>query len=268
MKKLLVSSMVTLVAVLVLSCIVIAQNQPAAPAAQQQARPETKPWNLPEQPRTGAAPAAPAPRPALFFREEWKMPAGEPRASNPDPCCWPLTSESVASSNLELNVYGSGKDLNLVGNPGDDFNPIHSWTGLCPTACALTFKDKNNYVDLSKGKIRWNTKVVGFHVVHPLIKLADGTYLLGDFPDGATGDWKTSEFYPSEIRWLRADTDRVTGYGNWITKPDLTKVDEVGYADLMPGSGHNGAAGIDVALMEVYGKSVSRSGSVQSQLNK
>src|SRR5579872_6972632 len=131
MRKLFVSSMFVLVAVLTFSSFVMAQNQggagaPAAPAA----RPETKPWNLPEQPRT-TPPPAPVARPPLFFKQEWKIPAGEPRASNPDPCCVPLSQESVANPNLVLKAYGVGKDLNIVGTSGDEGNPLHLWTGLC-----------------------------------------------------------------------------------------------------------------------------------------
>jgi hypothetical protein len=94
-----------------------------------------------------------------------------------------------------------------------------------------------------------------------LIKLADGTYLLGDFSEGNSEDWRMTEFYPSEIRWIRMDADRVISYGNWILKPDLTKVDEVGWADLMPGSGHNQGGYDDVGALEVYGKPVSRDSS-------
>jgi hypothetical protein len=35
-------------------------------------------------------------------------------------------------------------------------------------------------------------------------------------------------------------------------------VDEVGFADLMPGSGHGPGGWVDVASIEVYGKAVKR----------
>lgn len=234
--------------------LVLGQN----PDATQADRPETKPWNAPMKPRTGPQVPAAAPRPSLFFKEEWKKPVGGSITPFPDPCCWSLTSESVASPNLELKLYGATREISLVGTAGDENNPIHAFTGLCSTPCALSFKDKDNYVDLTRGKIRWVAKTAGFHAVRPLIKLADGTYLLGDFSEGNSEDWRTTEFYPSEIRWIRMDADRVTSYGNWILKPDLSKVDEVGWADLMPGSGHNQGGYDDVGAMEVYGKPVSR----------
>jgi len=39
---------------------------------------------------------------------------------------------------------------------------------------------------------------------------------------------------------------------------DLSKVDEIGFADLMPGSGHGAGGWVDVAQIEVYGKPVAR----------
>ena len=41
------------------------------------------------------------------------------------------------------------------------------------------------------------------------------------------------------MRWLPLDITRVVTRGqSWVEKPDLTRVDEVGFADLHPGSGH------------------------------
>jgi len=45
----------------------------------------------------------------------------------------------------------------------------------------------------------------------------------------------------------------------WITNPDLSRVDEVGFVDLMPGSGHGNGGWSDLAWIEVYGKPVPRS---------
>ena len=49
---------------------------------------------------------------------------------------------------------------------------------------------------------------------------------------------------------------------------ELVENFEISCADIVAGSAHNGSAGIDVATMEVYGKPVSRSGTVQSELSK
>jgi hypothetical protein len=191
-------------------------------------------------------------RPSLFFREEWKqVPGGGEHA---------VTVEATANSALELKLYGpSAKDIQLTGTAGDQNNPIHLWTGLCENTCAAALRDKNNYVDLTGlAKIRWVTKVSGFHQVHPILKLANGTWLVGDHADGSTVDWHENEFSISEVRWLRLDVNKVLAKGVWVEKPDLTKVDEVGFTDLMPGSGHGPGGWSDVAWIEVYGKPVKR----------
>jgi len=41
-----------------------------------------------------------------------------------------------------------------------------------------------------------------------------------------------------------------------VEKRDLSKVDEIGFADLMPGSGHGAGGWADVAAIHVFGGSV------------
>ena len=216
---------------------------------------------LAQQGAVPAAPAAPgAPRAAapargrapLFFREEWKQtPAGGEH---------PVLPESIGNQNLELKLYGTtSKEVQLTGSATDENNPTHVWTGLCSTPCAVAFRDKNNFADLSGlSRIKWVTKVSGFHQVRPIVKLADGTWLVGDHTDGSTADWLTSEFSLADVRWLRLDINTVVTKGNFVDKPDLGKVDEIGFADLVPGSGHGAGGWVDVAAVEVYGKSVKR----------
>jgi len=191
-------------------------------------------------------------RPPLFFRESWKQVAGGGEH--------PITPDAVANPNLELKLYGaSGKDIQLTGSEKDENNPIHMWTGLCATPCAAALRDKNNYVDLTGlGRIRWVTKVSGFHQVRPIVKLADGTWLVGDHTDGSTLDWLESDFTVADLRWIKLDIEKVLTKGPWVEKPDLSKVDEVGFVDLLPGSGHGQGGWIDVAAIDVYGKPVKR----------
>jgi hypothetical protein len=219
----------------------------------------------------GNAPAAtPAARPParsrapLFFREGWKQtPAGGEH---------PVTPESVANPNLELKLYGTtGKDVQLTGAATDENNPTHVWTGLCSTPCAVAFRDKNNFADLSGlARIKWVTKVSGFHQVRPIVKLADGTWLVGDHADGdgTTENFIETEFSISSVRWLKLDINTVTTVhaersvrpetGRWVEKPDLSRVDEIGFADLMPGSGHGWGGFVNVGRIDVYGNSVKR----------
>ena len=200
--------------------------------------------------------------PPLFFSEEWKRPA-DARGQVP------VTLENVSNGNLELKVYGrDAKNLNISGEAGNATGPINLWTGLCTEPVAATLRDKKNYVDLTGlAKVRWITRASGFHVVRPVVKLADGTFLVGDHTEASTTTFLESEFSFTGMRWIKLDSERVvtTGvYGpvgeasSWIEHPDLSKVDEVGFADLMPGTGHGSGGWINVAKFEVFGKPVPR----------
>jgi len=203
----------------------------------------------PATPRAGERTGARAP---LFFREEWKTVANGGEHG--------VTQDQVASTNLELRLYGpSSKEVQALGSAQDPSNPPHVWTGLATSPVAVALRDKANYVDLSGlARIRWQTKVSGFHKVRPIVKLADGTWLVGDHTDGSTLDWHDSDFSIAEVRWLKLDIDKVLTKGNFVEHPDLTKVDEIGFTDLMPGSGHGPGGWSDVAWFEVYGKPVKR----------
>ena len=138
---------------------------------------------------------------------------------------------------------------------------------MCPPV-AVTLRDTSRYVDLTGfAKIRWVTRVSGFHVVRPVIKLADGTWLVGDHTDGedrpgagsgASTDFIETEFSLAPVRWLKLDPVRMVTVGTWVEKPDLSKVDEVGFADLMAGSGHGWGGFVNVGRIEVYGTPVRR----------
>jgi hypothetical protein len=205
----------------------------------------------------GAAPGAragggPARRPPLFLKEEWKQ--------NEKSDEHPITQESVANPNLELKLYGpNAKEMAITGRAGDENNPIHVWTGLCTGPCGVLLRDKTNFADLSGlARIRWNTKMSGFHQIRPVVKLADGNMYVGDQADGSTRDWIVSEISFADLKWLKLDPARAVTTGNLLDKIDLSKVDEVGFVDLMPGSGHGAGGWVDVAEIEVYANKVAR----------
>jgi hypothetical protein len=207
----------------------------------------------PPQAPAGARQGGPAARrPPLFFREEWKMVVSQQEH--------PVAGNELSNPNLELKLYGTAsKEIQLTGVAGDESNPVHVWTGSCTSPCAVAFRDKTNMVDLSGlARIRWNTKMSGFHQIRPIVKLADGTWLVGDRADGSPRDWIVSEFFLADVRWLRLDIAQVVTKGTILDTVDLTKVEEVGFADLMPGSGHGPGGWADVAQVEVYGKPVPR----------
>jgi hypothetical protein len=201
--------------------------------------------------RAGGRGQAPQP-PSLFFKETWKEAPGNV----------PVTQAFVVNPDLQLNIYGAGKEDFGVTSEG---NVPHIWTGLCASSCALTLSNKDSFVDLTgKARIRWYTKTSGFHEVRPVLKLADGTWLIGDHVDANTFDYKESEFYLSEVRWLKLDMPKVQTKGILLDKVDLSKVDAIGFADLTPGSGHGTGGYSDVAWIEVYGKPVKRDAATPS----
>lgn len=203
-----------------------------------------------QEPARGRGAAPRVTRPPLFFREEWKQtPAGGEHPVDP--------AAALSNAGLELKLYG--KEVLLTGSAQDENNPVHLWTGLCATPCAVALRDRNNYGDLTGlARIRWVTKTSGFHLVRPIVKLADGTWLVGDHTDGSTIDWLQSEFSLADVRWLRLDINAVVTKGTIVEKPDLSKVDEIGFVDLTPGSGHGPGGWIDVAAIDVFAKPVKR----------
>jgi hypothetical protein len=188
----------------------------------------------------------------LFFKEEWKTDAGATEHA--------ISQDAVSNSNLELKLYGpTAKEFLVAGSPTNETNPVHPWTGMCTGPCGLTLRDKTNMVDLTGlARIKWVTKMSGLHQVHPLIRLAGGQLLVGDLADGSTVDWQEREFSLSGIKWFNVDPERAVTTGNAVANPDLSKVDEVGFIDLMPSSGHGPGGWADVATIEVYGKKVPR----------
>ncbi|HEU4688498.1 MAG TPA: hypothetical protein VFS23_09065 [Vicinamibacterales bacterium] len=235
--------------------------------------------------------------PPLFLREEWRQ---RDRPSDAGADFVPeagVTAAAVTNPNLELRLYDPDSKnvptylkqpptgsiprdwtgpscVQLAGynqNPppdkvaaGSRTDPPNLWTGVCQAPVAATLRDKNNFVDLTGlARVRWVTRVSGFHVVRPVVKLADGTWLVGNYGEGAPSSNSTlfleSEFAVANVRWLPLDITRVVTRGqSFVEKPDLSRVDEIGFADLLPGSGHGWGGFVNVARIEVYGKPVKR----------
>jgi hypothetical protein len=206
-------------------------------------------------------------RPPLFLREDWKhIPTDTPEH--------PVTQASITTPNVELKLYGETKqginpDTGIWeiqrASPKDD--PTFIYTGPCMTPCALALRDRNHYMDLTGlAKLRWRTKQTGFHLLRPIVKLADGTWLVGDHAEGPSTDWLETEFSFVDVRWHFLNIDKVvtTKTSDWVANPDLSRVDEIGFTDLMPGNvadrGHGTSGASRVDWMEVYANPVPRTG--------
>ncbi|HUO66013.1 MAG TPA: hypothetical protein VMV37_00665 [Gammaproteobacteria bacterium] len=204
------------------------------------------------------APQAQPARPPMFFSEGWKVLSTPPD----DHGAWPASQGAVASSSLELQLHGaSAKDIQLVAVRGSaDLYPLNLWTGTTTSPSAATLRDRDRFVDLSSplAKIRWVVRTSGFHQIRPVLKLADGTWLVGDRTTGPFSDFNQADVTIADVRWLKLDIDRVVTVGTWVEHPDLRRVDSVGFADLLPGSGHGPGGYVNVGRIEVYGEAVKR----------
>ena len=94
------------------------------------------------------------------------------------------------------------------------------------------------------------------------VKLADGKLLVGSQtfespqrrmtgPTGYTGNFVVSEVTFDDQRWFELDPEKVIVKLE-VNNPDLSRVDEIGYVDLMPGGGHGTAGCTNVSWIEVY----------------
>jgi hypothetical protein len=186
----------------------------------------------------------------LFFREDWKE----------TPAALPVTPEHLSNPRLEFTLYGPGKNgvkKSHHETPKDD--PYYIWLGSCPANCAIALRDKDSDVDLTGlAKIRWRTKQSGFHELRLIVKLADGIWLVSDHAEGATVDWHETEFSIADVRWRRLNIQTIVE-GAWVEKPDLSRVEEIGWTDLMAGGGSPASSRVD--WIEVYGKPVKRNAS-------
>ncbi|HWF39705.1 MAG TPA: hypothetical protein VG322_14370 [Candidatus Acidoferrales bacterium] len=198
-------------------------------------------------------------RPPLFFREDWK-PMVNPKGNGEHT----VAPQDLSSADLELKLYGDQNGPKEVFM-GDDQSTV-IWTGLCASNCAVALRNKNSYVDLSgAAKIRWRTRQSGFHILHPIVKLADGTWLVAEHGEPSNPDWIETDVPLAGMRWRRLDIQGVVEGrdGQWVENPDLSKVDEVGFTDLMAGSGHGAGGSSRVDWIEVYGNAVPREGGEQ-----
>jgi hypothetical protein len=109
------------------------------------------------------------------------------------------------------------------------------------------------------GRVRINPKVSGFHRLYPIVKLADGGWWIGDRPvHSSTNDWTIAEVVYEDMHWTKLEIDNLLTRGRPVDKVNLTKVDEIGFADLMAASGHGPGGWFSAGAIEVYGKPVAR----------
>jgi hypothetical protein len=212
---------------------------------------------VPEAGVSGAAVTNPALELKIYDPDAASIPGYR---ANPPPRS--IARDWTGSSCVQLAGYNQNPPPQRVA-AGQPTDPPNLWTGVCHTPVAVTLRHRSSYVDLTGlARIRWVTRVSGFHVVRPIVKLADGNWFVGDYGEGAASANSTlfleSELAVASMRWLPLDISRIVTTGQAWASPDLSRVDEVGFADLMPGSGHGWGGFVNLGRIEVYGKPVAR----------
>lgn len=186
-------------------------------------------------------------RPPLLFREDFRE----------TPAATPITQEHIANPAITLGLYGPGKagiKKSHHDRPADD--PYYVWSGTAQGNWIVTLRHKDSAADLTGlAKIRWRTRQAGFRYLRLAVRLASGQWLVSDFADGPATDWHEAEIPIAGIRWRKLNAGPVTE-GAWVADPDLSRVDEIGFTDLMTGGNSDACSRVD--WIEVWARPVKR----------
>ena len=186
------------------------------------------------------------PRPPLLFSEPWRLPpyTGEQTDEN-----MRFTPAVVTNPRIEVKLYG--QDAKVVRAAVHE-ERIDLWNGMASSPVAITLRDRRNYVDLSDAsRLRWTVRTNAIHLLHPVVKLADGRLIVGDRGITTNGEYLTVEVAFSGMRWYGLDPVKVVVLTE-VPNPDLRMVDKVGLAMLSPGGGHGIAGSANLSTVELF----------------
>jgi hypothetical protein len=192
------------------------------------------------------------PRPPILFSETWRLPlhTGERTDEN-----MRFTPAVVTNARLEVKLYGPDASVVLAA---EHEGRIDLWTGMASSPVAVTVRDKRNYVDLTgAARLRWIVRTNAIHLLHPVVKLADGRLIVGDRGITTHGEFLTTEIAFIGMRWYALDPVKVVVLTE-VTNPNLGRVDEVGLATLSPGGGHGIAGSANLSTVELFANAVAR----------
>src|SRR5438132_6410488 len=193
-----------------------------------------------------------ATRPPLLFTETWKEP---PHTAPLTDAERRVSQQVVSNSDLELKLYGpDAKSVSVNPHEGR----LDLWNGDTASPVAVTLRHKSSYFDLTGlARLRWILRTNGLHVIHPVLKLADGTLIAGTDANETDGVFLSREIAFSNQRWYKLDPMKVATTVV-VPNPDLSKVDEIGWVDLAPGGCRGVAGWANVSTIELYAKAVPR----------
>lgn len=203
-----------------------------------------------------SAPEHPA---VMLFRETWATEAAQP-----------MVQASISNKALTLHIYGDANEIRKSTHAADDEH--YTYTGETTTNWSLTLSDPKNYWDLTgDGRFRMQTRNSGLRTTHIVIKTADGKYFVSEEGNPESTAWIARDYIFRDLTWralLMTDTPsnasnrrqpnpkRVPLIPQQRATPDLTKIEEVGFSDLMEGGWIPSTS--RVRSWEVWGKAVPR----------
>jgi len=202
--------------------------------------------------RQAAAAPPPATRPPLLFKEEWREP---PYKGERDDVNQRFTPAVVTNDRIEAKLYGP--DSHVI-RAAQHEGRIDLWTGLASSPVAVTLRDKRNYVDLTGlARLRWLVRTNAIHTLYPVVKLADGTMVVGNRGISTEGEFLQVEVAFGDMKWFKLDPAKVVVMTE-VKNPNLSKVDEVGLVTLAPAGGHGIAGSANLSTVELFAKAVPR----------
>jgi hypothetical protein len=202
--------------------------------------------------RAAAAAPPPATRPPLLFKEEWREP---PYKGERDDVNQRFTPYVVANDRIEAKLYGADSHVIRVAQHE---GRLDLWTGLATSPVAVTLRDKRNYVDLTGlARLRWLVRTNAIHTLYPVVKLADGTMVVGHRGISTDGEFLQVEVAFGDMKWFKLDPAKVVVMTE-VMNPNLSRVDEVGLATLAPAGGHGIAGSANLSAVELFAKPVPR----------
>jgi len=192
----------------------------------------------------------------LIFEEKWT------RA----PMAQPMTQENLGNQNLKLHLYGDTGGIRKTFHEIEDY----TYTGETRNNWMITVSDPTSYFDLTlPGKVMLRTRNKGFRLTHIVIKTADGNYYVSEEGSGESKAWMNRDYIMADLHWRNltmvdtlnnarrpAAPERAVIVAAGVATPDLSKVDEIGFTDLMPGGFIPATTRINA--WAVYGKKVAR----------
>jgi len=183
--------------------------------------------------------------PKLLFKEDWnKLPPFDLMTP------YSLSQKDVMNPDLIQKLYGPGQDSIKKRHHGTENDPYYIFTGFCRSNWAVTLSYRNISADLTgNALVRFRMMNSGFRELHVVIKLADGTWLVSDKSEGSSSVWQVHDFIIKDIRWYQMNINTIIE-GSIMSSPDLSKVEEIGFTDMM--NGGLSAACSRVDWIEVY----------------